>query len=158
MRKTIIRQVPEKISHKGADWLDLDALAEIELTSEQAAYPVEAALGPDRGGAGWRADRPGKQTIRLVFDHPMTLRQIHLRFDERENARTQEFALRWLSEGSDRHQDIVRQQYTFSPPGTSEEIEDYRVDLAGLKELELSIVPDISGGSALASLTEMRLA
>ena len=89
----------------------------------------------------------------------MTLGLIHLRFDELEQARTQEFALRWLAEGGEHHREIVRQQYTFSPPGmTKKEIEDYRVELSGVTELELRIVPDISGGNALATLTQMNLA
>jgi hypothetical protein len=64
--------------------------------------------------------------------------------------------LRWLPEGQLSRREIVRQQYTFSPPAT--EIEDYRVELIGVIALELEIVPDISGGGAYASLTQMRLA
>jgi hypothetical protein len=52
----------------------------------------------------------------------------------------------------------VRQQWNFSPPQTGREIEDYRVDLASVKVLELVIVPDIGGGSTLASLENLRLA
>jgi len=52
----------------------------------------------------------------------------------------------------------VRQQYNFSPPGMSRELEDYVVDLDGLTMLELSIIPDISGGGARASLAQLRLA
>ena len=40
----------------------------------------------------------------------------------------------------------------------TKEIEDYRVELSGVTELELRIVPDISGGNALATLTQMSLA
>jgi hypothetical protein len=52
----------------------------------------------------------------------------------------------------------VRQQYNFSPPETAREIEEYDVDLDAVTALELRIVPDISGGSALASLAQLRLA
>jgi len=38
------------------------------------------------------------------------------------------------------------------------EFEDYAVDLAGVRALELRIVPDISGGDARASLAQLRLA
>jgi len=41
---------------------------------------------------------------------------------------------------------------------TGREIEDYQVDLASVKVLELVIVPDIDGGSTLASLENLRLA
>lgn len=66
--------------------------------------------------------------------------------------------LRWLPEGEQSSREIVRQQYTFSPPGTNQEIEDYSVKLNRLSALELEIVPDIRGGDAYASLAQMRLA
>jgi hypothetical protein len=52
----------------------------------------------------------------------------------------------------------VRQQFNFSPPGITRELEDYVVDLDGLMMLELSIIPDISGGGTRAALTQLRLA
>jgi hypothetical protein len=52
----------------------------------------------------------------------------------------------------------VRQQYTFSPPGTSEQVEEYQVNLAGVTILELHLIPDISGGSAHATLAGLYLA
>jgi hypothetical protein len=51
----------------------------------------------------------------------------------------------------------MRQQYNFSPPGATREIEDQRVELNNVTALELRIVPDISGGSARASLAQMRI-
>jgi hypothetical protein len=51
----------------------------------------------------------------------------------------------------------VRQQYHFSPPGTTREFEDYAVDLAEVMVLELKIVPDISGGEAQASVAQFRI-
>jgi hypothetical protein len=50
----------------------------------------------------------------------------------------------------------VRQQYHFSPPGTTREFEDYAVDLAEVMVLELKIVPD-SGGEAQASVAQFRI-
>jgi hypothetical protein len=52
----------------------------------------------------------------------------------------------------------VRQQYNFSPPGTTWEVEDYEIDLDGVTVLELKIVPDINGGRAHASLAQLRVA
>ena len=67
--------------------------------------------------------------------------------------------LRWLPDGQQSRREIMRQQYTFSPPATNQEIEDYSVKLDGVIALELEIVPDISGGGrAYASLAQMRLA
>jgi hypothetical protein len=157
MRKTITEPVSENIARSDQSWLDLERLTQVEITSEHPTYPVESALIPGRG-PGWRANRPGEQTIRIIFDEPQSLRRICLRFEEQEQARTQEFALRWLEEGQEHSREIVRQQYTFSPPQTMREIEDYRVELKGVIAIELKIVPDISGGSACASLAQIRLA
>ncbi len=157
MRKQTIKSGSEAVSRSAGVWLDLERLAQVEITSESAEHPIESALIPDRG-PGWRAAQPGKQTIRLIFDQPLTLGHIFLRFDEKEQGRTQEVVLRWLPEGQQSPREIVRQQYTFSPPATNQEIEDYRVKLNGVTALELEIVPDISGGGSYASLAQMRLA
>ena len=157
MRKTIIHPVSEDTSRSSQSWLDLERLTQVEITSEDAAYPVESALIPGRG-PGWRAGQPGEQRLRIIFDHPLSLGHIHLRFNEQEQARTQEFELRWLAAGQEHSREIVRQQYTFSPPGTIEEIEDYRVKLEEVSAIELKIVPDISGGTARASLAQICLA
>jgi hypothetical protein len=157
MRKQTISSGSETVSRLGDAWLDLERLAKVEITSESADHPIESALIPDRG-LGWRAAQPGKQTIRLIFDHPVSLGRILLRFDEEQQGRTQEFVLRWLPEGQQSSREIVRQQYTFSPPGTNQEIENYTVELNRVTGLELEIVPDISGGGAYATLAQMRLA
>jgi hypothetical protein len=52
---------------------------------------------------------------------------------------------------------IVRQEWNFNPTHTIREVEDYRVDLSDVTVLELDIVPDISRGSARASLKRLRL-
>lgn len=95
--------------------------------------------------------------IRLVFDHARELRRISLVFEENQISRTQEFLLRWSSDGGRKFQEIVRQQWNFSLPGTTREVEEYRVELSEVNALELVIVPDISGGTARASLKSLRL-
>jgi hypothetical protein len=49
----------------------------------------------------------------------------------------------------------VRQQWNFSPSGSVREIEDYAVELSGVKALEMIIVPDKSDGEARASLRRL---
>ncbi|MGB5305500.1 MAG: hypothetical protein WBO57_04610 [Gammaproteobacteria bacterium] len=139
------------------DWLDLEHLVEVELTSEDVEHPIESALVA-KTGSGWRAQQPGKQTIRLRFDKPHRIRRIHLVFLEDERQRTQEFVLRWSPGGAASSREIVRQQFNFSPPDNCREIEDYVVDLDGLTLLELDLIPDISGGETRATLAELRLA
>jgi hypothetical protein len=157
MRKLVINRVSEKVPPANQNWLDLEPLAQVEITSEDANHPIESALIPGRG-SGWRAARPGEQTIRLLFDEPLKLRRIHLLFREDQHERTQEFALRWSPNHGQSYREIVRQQYNFSPLAATRETEDYSVDLNGVTVLELKISPDIRGGSACGSLAELFLA
>jgi len=157
MRKRIINQGAEGTQAADSNWLDLESLAQVEVSSEDAAHPIESALLPNTG-SGWRAARPGKQTVRLLFDQPQEIQSIRLAFQENEQARTHEFVLRWSADGGQSYREIARQQYNFSPPGTTRELEEYTVELHGLTTLELIIVPDIGGGSAHASLAQLRLA
>jgi hypothetical protein len=155
MRKKIIQEGAPEVKSADPHWLDVERLAQVEVTSEDPAHPIESALLP--GKSGWRAATPGEQTIRLLLDEPLRIRRIRLVFQEDKNARTQEFALRWTSDGGQSYQ-LVRQQYNFSPPVTTSEVEDYTVNLEKVKALELTIVPDISGGNARASLAAFQLA
>lgn len=157
MLKRVIGQETQVASAPNQQWLNLDALAQVEITSEEAAHPIESGLLPG-SASGWRAAQPGPQTMRLVFDQPQRIKRVHLEFHEDELQRTQQFVLRWSSNGGESYREIVRQQYNFSPPTTTRECEDYPVDLDGVTTLELSIVPEISGGSARASLAQLRLA
>jgi hypothetical protein len=139
------------------NWLDLEAMAQVELTSEDPACPIEGALLPN-DLPGWRAAEPGTQSIRLLFHQPQQLRRILLRFEEPADSRTQEFVLRWSPDGGRSSRDIVRQQYTFSPEGSVTEVEDFKIDLRSVTALELTINPDQDRGQAYASLAEWRLA
>ena len=154
MRKSVIRSGSSDQSTPADEWMDLGRVARVEVSSEDPEHPVEAALIPGRG-AGWRASRPGPQTVRLVFDGPRHVRRVRLRFTADAHARTQEFVLRWVDAASE-PREVVRQQWNFAAGGSAEEVEDYRVDLPGVIELELVVTPDVSGGDAHASLAEMR--
>jgi hypothetical protein len=156
MRKRVLDQSRE-IAPPEADWLPLEELAEVEITSENTAHPIEAALVTG-GGSGWKADAPGKQTIRLLFADPQPLKRIWLRFEERDTERTQEYVVRWSADRGESYRDVVRQQWNFSPRGATVETEDHRVELPAVTILELSITPDTSGGAAVASLNQLRLA
>src|SRR5512143_488197 len=94
MRKRIIDQRPREVAAVEQGWMDLEHLAQVEITSEDVDYSIESALIPG-AGPGWRAAQAGTQTIRLLFDEPLRLRRIHLVFHEDEQERTQEFVLRY---------------------------------------------------------------
>jgi hypothetical protein len=157
MRKRITESGEQKIPFAEEPWLNLEELARVEVSSEDPAHPIESAL-IDKGTGGWRAEGPGRQTIRLLFDQPQKVSRIALVFREDEQERTQEFVLRWSSQDGQTSREIVRQQYNFSPPGANVERESYDVALDGVKSLELMINPDISAGSARASLERLDIA
>jgi hypothetical protein len=157
MRKRIVGGAAGGSSAVAAQWLNVEHLAEVEVTSEDPAHPIESALRSG-GAPGWRAAEPGAQTLRLRFDEPQRVERVRLVFEERDAARTQEFVLRWSADGGRSYRDVVRQQYTFSPGSTTREIEEYAVELNGVTALELQIVPDIDGGGAHASLSEWMVA
>jgi hypothetical protein len=156
MRKRRITPIPQDAPTLDEGWLDLDAAAVVEVTSEDKKYPVESALVTG-GTRGWRAADSGTQTIRLIFDEPQRLARISLVFEETETSRTQEFVLRWSGDGGRSFREIVRQQWNFSPPNATREVEEFQVVLSDVTTLELVIVPDIARGSARASLTSLRL-
>ncbi len=139
------------------NWLDIPALASADVTSEDPNFPLENLFTSEEG-PGWRAAVPGEQLIRLRFDSPQRIRRIRLEFADSESERTQEFALRWSADGSRTLREIVRQQWNFSPRGSTRETEDYDVDLSEVCVLELSIKPDVGGGPARASCERWKIA
>lgn len=156
----VVRKRPVAVTPNGTrrecPWLDVGSCCSVEVTSEENGYPIEAALQSE-AGLGWRAAVSGTQIVRLIFDEPQKLRRIWLMFEELEYPRTQEFVLRSCSDNGN-FQEIVRQQWNFSPTGSVREIEDYAVELSEVKVLEIIIVPDKSASEARASLRRLRLA
>jgi hypothetical protein len=157
MRKRIINRDIGKPSPGHEAWLDLESLAQVEVSSEDSQHPIEAAFALN-ASSGWRAATPGQQLVRLLFDEPQDVRLIHLIFDEHDQERLQEYTLSWCPGNGQPYREIVRQQYTFSPPTTTTEVEDYRVNLDRCAGLELSIIPDVRGSAVRASIAQFRLA
>ncbi|MEO5343060.1 MAG: discoidin domain-containing protein [Gammaproteobacteria bacterium SHHR-1] len=158
MRKRILeRTTPEPRPTDNTNWLDLERLAQVEVSSEDADHPIEQALLGGTG-TGWRAADPGPQSLRLIFDRPQRIGLIYLRFAEQGHRRTQEYQLRWSADRGSSYQEILRQQWNFDPEAASEEIERHQVDLPEVSVLELNINPDIGGAPRIASLAEWRMA
>jgi hypothetical protein len=156
MRKRFIAPTPEAVRHHGEGWLDLSRTAVVEITSEEEGSPIQSALASGES-RGWRAAVPGTQTARLVFDKPQQIRRISLVVEEEQKPRTQEFVLRWSADGGHLFREILRQQWNFSPPETTREVEEYQVEISAATVLELVINPDIGGATARASLKSLRL-
>ncbi|HET6181249.1 MAG TPA: hypothetical protein VFE61_30305 [Candidatus Sulfotelmatobacter sp.] len=157
MRKRMMTPPAKTNRPLAQEWLDLQRAASVEVTSEDAAFPIESAL-LQQEKRGWRATEPGVQTIRLIFDKPQKLKHISLAFEETETSRTQEFTLRWSPDRGNSFREIVRQQWNFSSPDATHETEDYAVELSGVTELDLIIDPDKANREARASLLSLRLA
>ncbi|SPF47438.1 Carbohydrate-binding protein (fragment) [Syntrophobacter sp. SbD1] len=64
MPKRIITRVTQGGILPDGDWLDLENLAQVELTSEDTSHPIESALKPG-AESSWRASEPGQQNVRL---------------------------------------------------------------------------------------------
>src|SRR3981189_1279552 len=157
MRKRVLRSAPLPSNPPDdREWLNLQELGEVEVTSEADGYPVESAFSFG-AGSGWRAASPGKQRIRVAFDPPQSIQRMRLQFNELEVARAQEFTVRWSGGSGERLKEVIRQQGNFSPDGSTTETEDYVVDLEAVSILELTIDPDRGAGEAVATLAHWRL-
>ena len=137
--------------------MDLAEIATVEVTSEDPGFPVESVFSAI-AGPGWRASQKGEQQIRLIFDQALAVHRIQLHFLEPARDRLQEFTVRWLAEDGGQPKEIVRQQWNFSPAGSTSEFEDYEVNLEGVSALELVVKPDLTNNEALASLAAWRVA
>ena len=150
------KRVHVQASSTELNWLRLEELAEVSVSSEDANRPIEFALVPG-AGSGWRAATPGDQSVLIRFADPHAIRLIQLRFDEAEHQRVQEFWLQWSNDRGQSFHPIVRQQFSFSPSGATHEVESYNVSLEGATELELHIVADLADERRVATLTSLRL-
>jgi len=143
VRKQILPRPPVESTSFEAG-IPVAEVATVQVTSEQGNHPIDNVFdnrqGP--GGSRWIADGPGEQTLILVFDSPQTIRKVSLEVEEL-----------WVS----RTQELVRQEFTFSPPSTSFEREVWSVAAEGVTHLRIDIKPDKGGRVAQATLTSLSI-
>ncbi|GLS92394.1 hypothetical protein GCM10007916_34650 [Psychromonas marina] len=157
MKKTImgnaVKQKNDDDSNE--DWLNIETLVDVEITSEAKEYPIESALliGDNQG---WRAGRAGEQTVRLRFKQSQALQSIMLKFEELKLERTQEYRLSCTDESGIIHE-IVRQQWNFSPMGSTKQVENHIINLDKVNLIELIITPDINRTDSYATLQALRI-
>ena len=64
MRKQLIHHHRDDVSSSSPSWLDIEQLAQVEITSEDPAYPIESALLPSTPPVArrppWRAGDPAR--------------------------------------------------------------------------------------------------
>ena len=143
-----------------SDEKDIGALATVFVTSEDPDHPIEHAFDANEGpGASrWVAGTPGEQTVILAFDGPQTIRKMRLVVEERDTSRTQEVDLSVSENGGRTYRHVLRQEYNFSPPGTTMEREEWAVSADGVTHVRLRITPDKRDGQCRATLTTFALA
>jgi hypothetical protein len=138
---------------------DIAALATVLVTSETVDHPIDHVFDTRRGpgGSRWVAAEPGEQVLILAFDVAQTIRRVSLEVEELEVSRTQELALSVSADGGQTYRELRRQEYTFSPPGTTFEREDWAVTAEGITHLQLRIKPDKGGKPCRATLTSLTI-
>ncbi len=156
LRKQIIRSSAPAPTPDG---IDIAASAVVQVTSEAPDHPIDHAFDGDRGpgGSRWVAGEPGEQIVILAFDTPQAIHRVALEVEELEVARTQELWLAVSTDGGRTYRDVLRQEYNFSPPGTTDEREDWAVPAEGVTHLRLVIKPDKGGKPCRATITSLVL-
>jgi hypothetical protein len=139
--------------------MDIAATATVQVTSEDPAHLIDNVFDHQRGpgGSRWVAAEAGEQTLILAFDTPQIIHQILLEVEEPEVSRTQELQLSVSHDGGQTYRELRRQEYNFSPPGTTFEREDWAVTAEGVTHLQLWIKPDKGGKPCRATLTALVL-
>jgi hypothetical protein len=139
---------------------DIGALATVFVSSEDPDHPIENAFDAEEGpgGSRWIAAAPGQQTLILAFDAPQAIRKVRLEVEERETHRTQEMDLSVSDNGGQTYRHVLRQEYNFSPPGTTMEREEWQFHADGVTHVRLRIKPDKADRPCRATLTTFALA
>src|SRR3954451_20019836 len=136
LRKQIINENPKTQAPMPGE-IDVAAVATVLVTSEDPAHAVDHAFDDRRGpgGSRWVAGAPGEQVLILAFDAPQAIRRVVLEVEETGVARTQELQLSVSSDGGQTYRELLRQEFNFSPPGTTFEREDWAVTAEAVTHL-----------------------
>jgi hypothetical protein len=158
LRKYLLTEHP-MASTPQSDEKEIAAIATVLVTSEAADAPIDHVFDRHRGpgGSHWVAAAPGEQRLILAFDTPQTLRTISLEVEEPQVNRTQVLQVSVSYDGGQTYHELRRQEYTFSPPGTTFEREAWVVAVERATHLQLVITPDKGGQPCLATLTSLVL-
>lgn len=139
--------------------INLAEAAFVFYSSEAPDHPIEYALDSSggRGGTRWEAAEPDQpQMVELDFDQPQSLSRVVLEVEDTTSERTQEVRIEYSVDDGETYREVVRQEYNFSPRGSTYEEEDWQVDLRDVTNLRLTIVPN-KRGSGTAKITSLRL-
>ena len=157
LRKLIIKPETETLDTTTGE-IDVVTVATVLETSEAPHHPIELGFDLHRGPGGtrWIAGELGEKTVTLAFDAPQTIHQILLETEEPEAARHHELHLSLSCDGGRTYRELQRQEYNFSPVGTTFGHEKWTVSAHGVTHLRL-VKPDKGGKLCRATLTSLVL-
>ena len=158
LRKEILTRQPST-SYRRAPQKDIAALATVLVTSEDPDHPIDHVFDGQRGpGASrWIAAQPGEQTVILAFDAPQTIHKVRIQIEEPDMGRTQEMDVSISVDRGQTYRELVRQEYTFSPPGTTLEHEEWSINADQVTHLRLRIKPEKGGKACRATLSALEV-
>jgi F5/8 type C domain-containing protein len=160
LRKRIVNSTGStRREHPGQDAIDIISTATVIVTSEDPAHPIENIFdnAEKAGGSRWIAADAGEQYIILDFDSPQTIHKIALTIEEPDTQRTQELTVSISADGGKTYQEVIRQQYNFSPPGTTWERETWTLPATKASCLRLDLLPDKNGKPCRATISSLLL-
>ena len=156
LRKHILNSLPTGGALK-PDALEIPALATVLVTSEAPDHPVDhlfdASNGP--GGTRWIAGSDGEQALVLAFDAPQTIRAVDIEVEEPCATRTNVLTVSLSNDGGRTYRERVRQEFTFSPPATTFEREEWAMSAERITHIRVVIQPDKGHASHRATLTSL---
>jgi hypothetical protein len=158
MRKRLMGEQNSILSESLGE-IDIARLALFAYSSEDPKHPLEHLIDGScgRGGTRWASARPNvTERIVLQFDHPQPISRLVYEVEESSQERTQEVRVEVSTDRGRTYRQVLAQDYTFSPQGSTFQREDLRLDLPGITHLNLTIIPN-KGGSGTATLTSLRL-
>ncbi len=135
------------------------SIGTVFVTSEEADHPIDHAFDAQRGPGGtrWVAEKAGEQTVIIAFDTPQSIGHVSLEVEEHEMSRTQELQLSVSGDGGKTYREVRRQEFNFSPSGTTFEREGWDLSEANVTHVRLWIKPDKGGKPCRATLTSLAL-
>ena len=156
LRKQLLKDGPLPSSRRSAE-KDITAIATVLVTSEDPHHPIDNVFDGNggKGASHWMAAVSGEQRVILAFDAPQAIRGVHLEVEEKEVQRTQELSLSVSRDGGRTYDELLRQEYNFSPPQTTFEPEQWSVNAEGVTHLQLVVKPDKGGKACRATLTSL---
>lgn len=158
LRKQVLQRKASPV-RKEQDDLDVAAIASVVVTSEEDGHPIDNAFDKAYGPSGtqWIAGAEGEQVVILSLDAPTFIRAIALEIEETAVGRRQKLEIYISRDREELYTKLLTQEYEFSPPGTTFESERWELNAEGVTNVQLRIIPDISGRPCRAKLTRLSL-